>query len=125
MNTAQRTSNLLQRLADGDSTAGDDLLPLLYGELHELARRYMAKERRQHTLQPTALINEAWMRLVGGEKQDWKNRNHFVAAAARAMRRVLIDAARRKKSDKRGGDRTPLPLEAAVDQGTVGDADLA
>ena len=101
---------LLRRLAGGDGEAGGELLPLVYEELHSLARSYMAGERREHTLQPTALINEAWMRMLGDEQVDWQNRAHFVGVAARAMRRVLIDHARRRDAQEaRGGAVERLP----------------
>jgi RNA polymerase sigma factor (TIGR02999 family) len=116
----QQTTLLLRRAAGGDAGAADELLPLVYDELRELAGRYMAAERAQHTLQPTALINEAWLRMLGerttGEQTPaWQNRAHFVGLAARAMRQVLIDHARRRDACKRGGGEQRLPLDAALD----------
>lgn len=111
------TTRLLQRLADGQSEAADELLPLVYTELRALAAGYMAQERRQHTLQATALVHEAWLRIQkdadGGE--PWQNRAHFLGVAARAMRRVLIDHARRRGAEKRGGERARLPLDEALE----------
>lgn len=112
---------LLQRMADGDTSASNELLAVLYDELHAVARSCMAQERRQHTLQPTALIHEAWMRLQG-DVQGARNRAHFLGAAAQAMRRVLIDHARRRDADKRGGhlERRPFTdlLELYEEQST-------
>jgi RNA polymerase sigma factor (TIGR02999 family) len=109
------TTLLLKRMASGDSGAADELFPMLYGELHSLARGYMAGERRHHTLQPTALIHEAWLRLFGPDPQPYQNRGHFVGVAARAMRRVLIDHARKRGAEKRGGEAERLPLDVALD----------
>jgi RNA polymerase sigma factor (TIGR02999 family) len=100
---AQRTESLLRRLHAGDAAAADELLPLVYGELRGLAAGYMRDERAEHTLQTTALVNEAWLRLSAGLESGVETRSHFVAVAARAMRRVLIDHARRRDAVKRGG----------------------
>lgn len=94
---------LLDSVARGDARAGDELLPIVYGELRRLAAHKMAGESAGHTLQATALVHEAWLRLVGSEQQQWQNRSHFFAAAAEAMRRILVEHARRKQSLKRGG----------------------
>jgi len=102
-------------MAGGDSSAAVELLPLVYEELHDLARGYMAGEKRHHTLQPTALIHEAWLRMHGEQAPQWQNRSEFVAVAARAMRRVLIDHARRRDAQKRSGSAERLPLDAALD----------
>jgi RNA polymerase sigma factor (TIGR02999 family) len=104
------TIRLLRRLGDGDETAADELLPLLYRELRSIAGRLMAEERKGHTLQATALVHEAWMRLSGGSGIEFVDRRHFLHLAARAMRRVLVDHARAKQAEKRGGGRTPRPL---------------
>jgi len=109
------TTLLLRKAAGGDSAAADQLLPLVYGELHRLALGYMQDERRQHTLQPTALIHEAWMKLIGDPRPQWNDRAHFVALAARAMRQVLVDHARRRDSDKRGGGAVREPLDATLE----------
>jgi RNA polymerase sigma factor (TIGR02999 family) len=95
---------LLLRWAKGDSGARDLLIPLVHRELHRIARQYLAGERVNHTLQPTALVNEAYLRLVRVQRVDWQDRTHFLAVAARLMRRILVDAARARKSEKRGGD---------------------
>ena len=92
---------LLQQIRDGDRDAADRLVPLLFRELHDLARIYLKRERPGHTLQPTALVNEAYLRLIGNQARDWECRSHFIGVAASVMRRLLIDHARRKKSEKR------------------------
>ena len=93
---------LLQRLRDGDADAAELLLPLIYGELHQIARRSFQGQGDPHTLQPTALVNEAWIRLVGGKQADWQDRTHFLRVAATAMRHILVDHARAKNQIKRG-----------------------
>jgi RNA polymerase sigma-70 factor (ECF subfamily) len=93
---------LLKRMQRGDAEAADKLIPLMIDELRRLARAYMRKERIGHTLQPTALINEAYLRLAGYEHMDWKSRSHFIATAAAIMRQILVDFARRRRSLKRG-----------------------
>lgn len=98
-------TQLLEAAAEGDRRAASDLLPLVYDELRKLAAARMAAEVPEHTLQPTALVHEAYLRLVGPEDAaQWENRGHFFAAAAEAMRRILVDAARRKKRGKHGGE---------------------
>jgi len=104
-------TGLLAELRSGNKEALTKLIPLVYDELHRLAEHYMRNERVGHTLQPTALINEAYMRLASAEKADWQHRAHFVAVAAGTMRRVLIDHARKRKAAKRGGEQAALPLE--------------
>jgi len=95
---------ILQRAGRGDPHAAGELLPLVYEELRKLAAARMAGERRDHTLQATALVHEAWIRLGADDQPAWQNRGHFFAAAAEAMRRILIDAARRRRALKHGGD---------------------
>jgi len=95
-------TRLLKAMAHGDPQAADSLLPLVYAELHRLAKAYMRRERPEHTLQPTALINEAYLRLAQ-EPIDWNNRQHFIAIAANVMRRVLVDHARAHNAEHRGG----------------------
>jgi RNA polymerase sigma factor (TIGR02999 family) len=101
----------LTDLSRGRTGAGDELLPLIYDELRALARSYMRRERPGHTLQTTALVHEAFLRLGGGGDISWENRTHFMKVAARAMRRILIDHARSKKSERKGGNREREPLE--------------
>jgi RNA polymerase sigma-70 factor (ECF subfamily) len=97
-----QVTQLLKAMRMGDSRAADDLLPLVYAELHRLAKAYMRRERPEHTLQATALINEAYLRLVR-EDADWNNRAHFIGVAANMMRRVLVDHARAHKAGRRAG----------------------
>ena len=92
---------LLQRMRSGDSQAADRLVPLVFQELRGLARRYLKSERTGHTLQPTALVNEAYLRLVADQARDWKSRAHFIGVTASVMRRILIDYARRRQALKR------------------------
>ena len=94
---------LLQRANAGDAGAADQILPRVYDELRRLAAARMAREAPGQTLQPTALVHEAWLRLGGDAQPSWKNRAHFFAAAAEAMRRILIDSARRKRAQRHGG----------------------
>ena len=94
---------MLQAVARGERGVSSDLLPLVYDELRQLAAARMAREAAGHTLQPTALVHEAWLRLVGGGESSWENRAHFFGAAAEAMRRILIENARRKSRLKHGG----------------------
>ncbi len=103
-------TQLLRAMNDGDLAAADRLLPLVYAELHRLASSYMRRERQDHTLQPTALINEVYMRLAR-EDLDWKNREHFIGIAANVMRRVLVDYARAHKAKMRGGELRRVELE--------------
>jgi RNA polymerase sigma-70 factor, ECF subfamily len=104
---------LLQQMRSGDTHAPDRLFPIVLHELHELARYYLSTERPGHTLQPTALVNEAYLRLVGGQARDWRNRAHFVGVTAGIMRRILIDYARRKEVFRRA---TPRYLTEAADE---------
>lgn len=105
-------TRILEAAQRGDPTAADQLLPLVYDELRKLAAARMANEAAGHTLQPTALVHEAWMRLAGNDANaQFANRAHFFAAAAEAMRRILIDRARRKGAEKRGGDRQRIDLD--------------
>src|SRR3954449_9136035 len=106
-------TRILSALEQGDPQAAEQLLPLVYDELRKLAVRKLAQEKPGQTLQPTALVHEAYLRLVDGpQAQGWNGRGHFFAAAAEAMRRILVDDARRKRRPKHGGDRRRLPLEA-------------
>jgi RNA polymerase sigma factor (TIGR02999 family) len=98
-----QVTQILEAVGAGDARAADELLPLVYEELRRLAAARMANEAPGHTLQPTALVHEAWLRLVRVDGRKYENRGHFFAAAAEAMRRILIDAARRKQTQQRGG----------------------
>jgi RNA polymerase sigma factor (TIGR02999 family) len=102
---------ILRRVQEGEAKAAEELLPLVYQELRGLAARKMANERAGQTLQPTALVHEAWLRLAGDEGAQFANRAHFFAAAAEAMRRILIERARRRLAAKRGGGAEPLDVD--------------
>ncbi len=104
-------TRLLSAVEQGDPRAAEELLPLVYEELRQLAALKMADQPAGHTLQPTALVHEAYLRLVGAEQRKWQNSRHFLAAAAEAMRHILIDAARKKRRLKRGGDWRRVQLE--------------
>jgi len=104
-----KVTRLLQEF-DQREHAADDLLPLVYDQLRAIAQRRMAGERGAHTLQATALVHEAYVKLIGDQRMSWQNRAHFFAAAAEAMRRILIDHARKRASQKRGGGRKALPI---------------
>jgi RNA polymerase sigma factor (TIGR02999 family) len=111
MDLQQTVTGLLDALAAGDSKATNDLLPLVYDELRRLADIQLAREAPGHTLQPTALVHEAYLRLVGNGNVRWDSRGHFFASAAQSMRRILVERARRRRAIKRGGGRPALPLQ--------------
>lgn len=115
---------LLRSAREGDPRAAQELASLLYSELHELARREMGRERRDHTLQPTALVNEAYLRLFGGGGEPFQDRESFFAAAANTLRRVLVDHARRRGREKRGGGHARVPLEGLELAAPLEDEDL-
>jgi len=120
-------TRLLQAWRSGDEGALESLMPLIYGQLREMARRHLARERRGHTLQPTAIVHEAYLRLSREEAKNWQSRSHFFAVAGTAMRRILVDYARRRSSKKRGGDASAYQIESiaepkAVDLIAVDDA---
>ena len=106
-------TRILAAIEQGDARAADELLPLVYEELRRLAAQKMSQERPGQTLQATALVHEAYIRLVGSDARDWSGRTHFFAAAAEAMRRILIENARRKHRLKRGGARQRIDLDHA------------
>jgi RNA polymerase sigma factor (TIGR02999 family) len=105
------TTRLLKAMGKGDPNAAAELMPLVYEELRRLARAHMAREQPGHSLQATALVHEAYLRLVDDEPRRWDGRRHFFAAAAEAMRRILVDHARRKHSLKRGGGQQRVELD--------------
>ena len=121
--TPSDISQLLREWGDGNRAALEELLPLVYDELHRQAERYLRRERIGHTLQTTALIHEAYLRLIDQRNVQWQSRTHFFAIAAQMMRRVLIDYARAKHREKRGGDDVRLSLDAinlaAADENSV------
>ena len=104
-------TRILEAAQWGDPKAAEDLLPLVYDELRRLAAAKMARERPDETLQPTALVHEAWLRLVGNENQEWNGRGHFFGAAAEAMRRILVENARRKGAARHGGGQVRLDIQ--------------
>jgi RNA polymerase sigma-70 factor, ECF subfamily len=118
-------TTLLRRWRNGDAAAFEQLMPLVYGELHRMARRHLAGERANHSLQPSALVNEVCLRLLGWDEARWQNRGHFFGVSAGMMRRILVDIARRRDAVRRGGPeavRVPLdgleiaaPAEADMD----------
>jgi RNA polymerase sigma-70 factor (ECF subfamily) len=111
--TSRRTdvTQILKKASRGDASAVDRLMPLVYEELRALAESYLQRERPDHTLQATALVHEAYLRLIKQEDVDWRNRAHFFAVAAQAIRRILVDHARGHQSAKRGGDRKRVCLD--------------
>jgi RNA polymerase sigma factor (TIGR02999 family) len=113
--TPSRVTQLLRDWQGGDEAAGRDLASVIYGELKRLAASRLRGERRDHTLQPTALVNEAWLKLADA-RVDWQNRAHFFGIAAITMRRILVDHARRRDSAKRGHGDARVPLDDVLDQ---------
>jgi RNA polymerase sigma-70 factor, ECF subfamily len=112
-NDPGEVTQLLKAMASGDRSAAERLMPLVYAELHRLATSCMRRERQDHTLQPTALINEAYLRLAKGHL-DWQNREHFIGVAANTMRRVLVDHARAHKAKMRGGELRRVEFEETL-----------
>src|SRR5208337_4441098 len=113
---------ILTAIEQGDPKAADELLPVVYGELRKLAAAKMARESPGHTLQATALVHEAWLRLVGNDNPQFANRAHFFGAAAEAMRRILIDKARRKRATRHGGGQQRVDFDG-VEVAAPGDED--
>jgi RNA polymerase sigma factor (TIGR02999 family) len=114
----------LQAWSRGDKAAFDALVPLVHGELRRLARHYMRQERTGHTLQPTALVNEAYLRLIDLKRMRWQQRAHFLAMASRVMRRILVDSARARRYQKRGGSTQKVSLDEALMVSTEPGRDL-
>jgi RNA polymerase sigma-70 factor, ECF subfamily len=123
-NSPEEVTELLLAWSRGDAAAFDRLTSIVYGELHRLARRYMARERRDHTLQTTALVHEAFLRIADFRGLHWKNRVHFFAISAQAMRRVLVDFARSRERVKRGANPQRLSLDECANIGPRHDAML-
>lgn len=125
MEPPEGITQLLVRWNGGDETALEELMPLVEGELRRLAANYLRRERAGHTLQPTALVNEAYLRLVDQRDAKWQNRAHFYGIAARLMRRILVDHARIKFAEKRGGaDQQRLSITSAQDLSATPDLDI-
>lgn len=110
----QEVTVLLQAWRAGDKAALEMLMPIVHGELRRLAHRYMVRERTDHTLQTTALVNEAYLRLIDLKRIEWQDRAHFFAIAANFMRRILVDFARARRYRKRGGDAQKVPLDESL-----------
>jgi RNA polymerase sigma factor (TIGR02999 family) len=117
-------TQILRNWSEGDEAASDDLMPLVYEELRRLARDYLRRERADHTLQPTALVHEAYLRLVDDKRVTWQDRAHFYGIAARLMRRILVDHARARNTQKRGGLQRKVLLDEATDLSPAGTPDL-
>ncbi|MEK6281373.1 MAG: sigma-70 family RNA polymerase sigma factor [Acidobacteriota bacterium] len=113
---SENVTQLLIDLSNGDRNAVDVLLPVIYDELRKLAANYLRRERPDHTLQPTALVHEAYMRLVDQTRVNWQNRAHFFGVAAQIMRRLLVDHARRHNAEKRGQDFQKISLDENIDR---------
>ena len=122
--SSESITQLLTRWTEGDADALDQLMPLVYNELHRLAANYLRKERRQHTLQPTALVNELYVKISDQQRTNWRNRAQFFGVAAKLMRRILIDHARAYHTRKRGGDLICVSLGKIGVFGEQRDADL-
>lgn len=112
--STSEVTRLLKDWGNGDSAALDQLMPIVYAELRAIAARYLRRERQDHTLQPTALVNEAYLRLVDQKQVEWQNRAHFVGVAAQMMRRILVDHAKSHNRAKRGGGAQRVTLDEAV-----------
>lgn len=110
-----QVTQLLRDWSDGKPEARDEVLELMYRPLRAMAERHLQRERDGHTLQPTALVHELYLRLVDQRQVDWDDRTHFLAVAAHVMRRILVDYARRRQSLKRGGEWVPVTIDAALD----------
>lgn len=122
--TSGGITQLLERWSNGDEKARDELMPLVYDELHRLAVTYLRHERREHTLQPTALVNELFLKFSEQHSMSWQNRAQFFGMAAQFMRRILVDYARAHYASKRGGDRYCVSLKNVAAFGAQPDADL-
>jgi RNA polymerase sigma-70 factor, ECF subfamily len=115
MQASEPITLALQGLANGDSSAFDKVMPMVYAELRNLAGYYLRRERKEHTLQPTALVHEAYFRLVGQNQPEYQNRAHFLGVAAHAMRQILIDHARTRNASKRGGGQVAFSIDECMD----------
>ena len=122
--SSQDVTQLLNRWSEGDAEALEALTPIIYSELHKIARRYMGRERAGHTLQTTALVNEAYVRLIDWKNAKFENRAHFFGVSAQLMRRILVDFARRRRYQKRGGDWQKVTLAEGFDVATNVNNDL-
>lgn len=123
-NQPKQITQLLLDWRAGDRLAFDELVPLVQTELSRLARNYMRGQKAGHTLQTTALVNEAYIRLIDSDRVDWQDRNHFFAISAQLMRRILVDSARRKNSQKRGGEQIQVTLDDDLNVSDEKEADV-
>ena len=123
-NSDSGPTELLRAWSQGDGSALDRLMPLVYEELHRLARRYMRQERPDHTLQATSLVNEAYLRLIDVNRVEWRDRAHFLAVAAQMMRRILVEFARNRQRQKRGGGAVQVSLDDVQELADSKDCDV-
>ena len=123
-NRSSRVTQLLEKFEPGDRHAAEQLFTDVYGELRAIAARYLHRERKEHTLQPTALVHEAYLKLVGPTRVAWRGRAHFLAIAARVMRQILVDHARRHGAARRGGNRHRITLDDNLVTESNRDVDL-
>jgi RNA polymerase sigma factor (TIGR02999 family) len=124
MISREKTTQLLARLSQGDRNPVDELMPHVYDEMRAIASRHLASERAGHTLQPTALVHEAFLKMVNQDAVDWKGKAHFLAVAAKQMRRILVDHAKTKGRQKRGGGRQRISLQEELTISPRDDADV-
>lgn len=124
MSDSKGVTELLIDLSNGKTRAADEILPVVYDELKRIARYYMSKESASHTLQATALVHETYLKLIDQRKVDWQNRAHFFGLAAEIMRRILVNHARDKKAEKRGGELRKISLSVAIDEFQQKDIDI-
>jgi RNA polymerase sigma-70 factor, ECF subfamily len=122
--STQGVTNLLIKLSNGNREVVDELLPIIYDELKRIAASYLRRERSDHTLQPTALVNEAYMRMIDITQVSWQNKAHFIGVAANQMRRILVDHARQHNAQKRGGEFQIMTLNEEIDKADEQSADL-
>lgn len=123
-NSSAHITRLLKAWCGGDRTALDQLTPAVYSELHRVARQYLSRERQGHTLQPTALVNEAYVRLIDAASVNWHDRAHFFAISSQIMRRILVDAARARAAEKRGGQVERINIDKLPELGWAREDEL-
>jgi RNA polymerase sigma factor (TIGR02999 family) len=124
MSESKGVTELLIDLSNGNQRAADEFLPIVYDELKRIARYYMRRERASHTLQATALVHETYLKLIDQRKVDWQNRSHFFGLASEIMRRILVNHARDRKAEKRGGEIQQVSLSIAVNEFKQKDVDI-
>lgn len=124
MSESKGVTELLIDLSKGESRAADEFLPIVYDELKRIARYYMSRERASHTLQATALVHETYLKLIDQRKVDWQNRAHFFGLASEIMRRILVNHARDRKAEKRGGELQQVSLSVAIEHFQQKDVDI-